>query len=313
MDNCSEVGVDDKIHTDSKSLNSVWIFQIVWGQLSFILGITGNVFVLYATVAHNAIKLDKMSVWIINNLAVADIFNCILVLLPILLTQYGKLNDTLLFGETFYITLGCYMFTFYVANIFLVNFLAVNKFLRCLFPLRNLDSSRRQRIAVTIVTIMACSAPIVLQIYNLSQGILTLSDNAMYADYFGVVWSNTISIKCKMGQAEQIIDYLIMVTIIVLPCVSLIIFNFALVILAVKNSNTSINKQNLLISILMIFTFLSSYLPYLLVYLLKSKSLEAEEIAVVIPNLTVWNNPLIYFAVNRTFKTFVQERIIFWN
>ena len=313
MDNCSEVGVDDKIHTDSKSLKTVWIFQIAWGQLSFILGITGNVFVLYATVAHNAIKLDKMSVWIINNLAVADICNCILVLLPILLTQYGKLNDTLLFGETFYITLGCYMFTFYVANIFLVNFLAVNKFVRCLFPLRNLDSSRRQRIAVTIVTIMACSAPIVLQIYNLSQGILTLNDNAMYADYFGVAWSNTITIKCKMGQAEQIIDYLIMFTIIVLPCVSLIIFNFALVILAVKNSNTSINKQNLLISILMIFTFLSSYLPYLLVYLLKSKSLEAEEIAVVIPNLTVWNNPLIYFAVNRTFKTFVKERIIFWN
>ena len=313
MDNCSEVGVDDKIHIDSKSLNSVWIFQIVWGQLSFILGITGNVFVLYATIAHNAIKLDKMSVWIINNLAVADICNCILVLLPILLTQYGKLNDTLLFGETFYITLGCYMFTFYVANIFLVNFLAVNKFVRCLFPLRNLDSSRRQRIAVTITTFMACFAPIVLQIYNLSQGVLTLSDKAMSADYFGVAWSNTITIKCKMGQAEQIIDYLIMVTIIVLPCVSLIIFNFALVILAVKKSNTSLNKQNLLISILMIFTFLSSYLPYLLVYLLKSKSLEAEEIAVVIPNLTVWNNPLIYFAVNRTFKTFVKERIIFWN
>ena len=77
--------------------------QIVWGQLSFILETFGNGFVLYATVARNAIKLDKMSVWIIKNLAVADICNCWMVMLPILMTQYGSMN------QTYCIVLGCYV------------------------------------------------------------------------------------------------------------------------------------------------------------------------------------------------------------
>ena len=64
----------------------IYGFEIAWEQICFILGVSGNVFVLYATIAHKAIKLDKMSIWIIKNLAVADIGNCVLVLLPILLT-----------------------------------------------------------------------------------------------------------------------------------------------------------------------------------------------------------------------------------
>ena len=108
MENCSEENVDHEIVTDSTTLNSVWMFQIVWKTISFILGLSGNVFVLYATIVHKAIKLDKMSVWIVKNLAVADICNCVLLLLPTLLTQYGKLNGMVLFGESFYKIMSCW-------------------------------------------------------------------------------------------------------------------------------------------------------------------------------------------------------------
>ena len=94
---------------DKPSLQIIWRFQIAWGQVSFVLSILGNVFVLYATIAQKAIKLDNMSIWIIKILAVADICNCLLVLAPILLTQYGKLNQTLIFGEVSYTTMGCYL------------------------------------------------------------------------------------------------------------------------------------------------------------------------------------------------------------
>ena len=61
MENCTEENAGHEIDASSTSLNSVWMFQIVWGTISFTLGMMGNVFVLYATIVHNAIKLDKMS------------------------------------------------------------------------------------------------------------------------------------------------------------------------------------------------------------------------------------------------------------
>ena len=313
MENCSEENAAHEIDTSSTTLNSVWIFQIVWKTISFTLGMMGNMFVLYATILHNAIKLDKMSVWIINNLAVADICNCVLVLLPTLLTQYGKFLGTLLFEERFYIIVSCYMYSFFAANIFLVNFLSINKLIRCMFPLRNLDCSRRQRLTITIVTILACSITVLWQIYAITNSFSILSKNAMSTGYLGVEYATTINIRCKMGQTEKVLYELISIIFNALPCLSLIVLNFALVVLAVKKSNTSLNKRNLVIVIIMVSTFLLSFVPYLIVYLLESSTLESKEITTVIPYLSLWNNPLIYFAVNRNFNTFVKERIFFWN
>ena len=36
------------------------VASLIWGQVSITLGISGNAFVLYATVGHDAIKLDAM-------------------------------------------------------------------------------------------------------------------------------------------------------------------------------------------------------------------------------------------------------------
>ena len=132
---------------------------MVWGQISFILGVVGNIFILYSTTVHNAIKLDKMSIWIIKNLAIADICNCFLVVFPILLNQYGKLNGLIIFGETFNNVMGCYRYLFFVANLYQVNILSLNKLLRCLFPLRNMVPTKRQKLIVTMTTIFISALP----------------------------------------------------------------------------------------------------------------------------------------------------------
>ena len=134
----------------------------------------------------------------------------------------------------------------------------------------------------------------------------------MSTGYIGVAYSTTITIQCKMAQIEKLLVDVILIVVSALPCLSLIILNFALVILAVKKSNTSLNKQNLLIVIIMVSTFLLSHMPYSLVYLLDSSTLESKEMAATISYLSSWNNPLIYFAVNRTFNTFVKGRIRSW-
>ena len=63
---------------------------LIWGQISLILGVCGNSFVLYATIFHNAIKLDKISTWIIKNLAIVDLCSCIFVIVPAIANQYSE-------------------------------------------------------------------------------------------------------------------------------------------------------------------------------------------------------------------------------
>ena len=207
--------------------------------------------------------------------------------------------------------MSCYIYSFYVANMFLVNFLSVNKLIRCMFPLRNLDCSRRQRLTVTIVTILACSVTMIWQIYTISTGLDILSKNAMSTGYLGVEHMTTIINRCKMEQTEKFLSDLILIICLALPCLSLIILNSALIIFAVKKSNTSLNKRNLVIVIVMVSTFLLSFVPYFFVHFLDLASLEISEMVAAIPFMSAWINPIIYFAVNPTFSTFVREKFIF--
>lgn len=184
--------------------------QIVWGTISFILGITGNVFVLYATIAHNAIKLDKMSVWIVKNLAVTDIFNCVLVLLPTLLLQYGKLSNTILSNRTLVSIMASYLYSFFLANSYLVNFLSINKLFRCMFPLRNLDSSSRQRLTVTMVTVFICSLPTLWLAYGFLGGFLCVREEWRSVGYLGALKiASTFPNEAIIGSVRKIITYIL--------------------------------------------------------------------------------------------------------
>ena len=129
----------------------------IWCHMSLILGIFGNSYVLFATICHKAIKLDKMSVWIIQNMAVVDILSCLLFQAPVLTTLYS--GGEWVLGDVMCDVYYVYKYSFPVANILLLNLLSLNKLLRCVFPLRNMVTSRRQMVAVTAVA--ACWSAVV--------------------------------------------------------------------------------------------------------------------------------------------------------
>ena len=85
---------------------------------------------MHATIKHDAIKLDKMSVWIIQNLAVADILRGLFNVFPaiiVLTTGYE--------WPTVCKILLAIKYCFIDANSFFVNALVVNKLYRCVVPL----------------------------------------------------------------------------------------------------------------------------------------------------------------------------------
>ena len=66
------------------------ILPLIWSQVCFAAGLLGNGWLLFATIRHRALKLDKISVWTIQNMAVVDLASCFALLLPVIIVQYGK-------------------------------------------------------------------------------------------------------------------------------------------------------------------------------------------------------------------------------
>jgi hypothetical protein len=300
----------DTFTAPSISLEIVWRIQMAWGQISLILGILGNVFVLYATIPHNAIKLDRMSVWITQNLAVADICNCVFVLLPTLLAQYGKLYQTLIWEETFIKIMACYKYIFFSANLILVNILSLNKLLRCMFPLRNLNSTRRQKIIVTLATILISLAPTIWLVIGLTCGFMETYSAWKVIHYLGARDISYVDHGKKMDHVQKMLNLTIIVIFSPLPCLTLVILNTAIVVFALKKSNSAINKKNLLVVVLVTVGFLLSMLPHFADIALNFPIQEYNEMAWSVAFFSSWINPFIYFAANPTFKEFTVRKLL---
>ena len=295
-----------------EDLQDVFRFQIIWEQICFILGIFGNSFVLYATTAHNAIRLDRMSIWIIQLLAVADWGNCFFIVLPTLITQYGKLNNTLVFGETFYIVMGCYSYAFVFANILLVNLLSLNKLIRCMFPLRSLTTSKRHKTFVVVITLVYSLLPTVWALIDLAYGFRQLDPSWRDVRYLGARDVGKLYLNFYIMTYSPLIPYLLVVILCALPVVFLIFINSALLIFAIKRSNSTVNKSNLLVVVLVTLGFLMSYMPEILSQTLLHLSFDRKsgELGWAALFFSSWTNPLIYFFVNPTFRTFTISKVL---
>ena len=128
------------------------IISHTWCHTSLLLSLLGNSYVLYSTILYKAIKLDKLSVWIIQNLAVSDLISSVIVLIPVIISLYADSNWVL--GGTFCKISFGYKYVGIVANMALINILSFNKLARCLFPLKTLHCSRIQKRVVTVTTVI---------------------------------------------------------------------------------------------------------------------------------------------------------------
>ena len=286
------------------------VILLIWGQLSFILGVGGNVFVLYATIFHNAIKLDKMSIWIIKNLAFTDLCNCIFILLPTISNQYSE--GTWIFGLGLCYAYAVNQYTFMVANMVLINLLSMNKLLRCIHPLRNMNPSRLHQIFVPASTFVICSIPIIWSTY-------TIIEDLSYIPYFQEdgttkLSENICSAITRKGQSSIInaISVLVPVLCNATPCLTLTISTTILLVYSIRKTNRPVNKKNVFVVISVTVTFLISYLPLCVVALVAHSNFSwtiqdgagAYRYTWALTFLSSWCNPLIYLIMNQRFREF---------
>lgn len=273
--------------------------QQVWYHICFVLGLSGNLFVLHGSIVHKAIKLDDMSLWIIKNLAVTDILNCVLFVLPMLITQYA--GNIWIMGDTLCKLSAIFRWTFGSANAFLINALSINKLHRCVFPLKSLMPSKRRKVLVTVSTILFCL---------ISPSFIGARLMHVSAD---VLFHPSRSNCEQTGSHLMVIDKIVLLsTGFVLPNLLLVVTNAVLLGYAAKKTNTRLNKLNVLIVILVTASYLLSSLPSFIVLGMGVNG-TPRDFAWSIMFLSAWINPPIYVAVNSQFKAYTQDRIIFWK
>ena len=291
-------------------LSVITRIQIAWGQFSLLLGLVSNPFVLYATIAHNAIRLDKLSVWIINNLAVVDIMNTLIVLLPNLQTQY--LGGKWVLGRDLCYAYSCCRFAFFVVNIFLIMVMSLNKLIRCLYPLRSLDSSKCQRIVITVAAAIVSALSPAWIAYGFKDGFYRIATTNQFEGSRNICKS--IFSPDKAGEVKRDIFTILAVTLDVIPCLGLVVINSILVIYAIKKTNTTVNKRNLVVVITVTTCTLLAFIPLFVTMMFRrATSWAVDELAWSITFSSLWSNPIIYLAVNPAFREFAKNTICFWR
>ena len=113
---------------------------IIWSLVTAGISLVGNTVILIGTIKHNAIKLDNISLLLIKQLAVSDICNTLIVVLPGVVTLSTK---RALFGDNLAVCqIIAYMqYVFPAFNSLAVCAMTINKLTILLKPTKTLTRS----------------------------------------------------------------------------------------------------------------------------------------------------------------------------
>ena len=280
------------------TLTTADYFYMIWCYISLLLGISGNFYVLFSTIRHKAIKLDKMSVWLIQNISVTDILHLLFLLFPILISLHA--GKVWILGQVACEVVSQYRYCAVLSNMILINLLSLNKVLRCYFPLRNLYSTRKQRIAVTVATVVLCATQPLWRWAWGRSGDLAVS----FSGYLCYCWDHETDTTSYLFNR---LDLYCAILLQIGPCSALVIMNTALVYIALKRSNTSVNWANVSIVVFVTAVFIASILPHF-VYFIKNRQNWTDSVelrwTVATTLVSTFSNPVIYFLTNPSFRSF---------
>ena len=283
--------------------SSLIIIQ-VWNHASFLMGICGNIFLLYATVSHRALKLDKMSIWIVQNLAVADLLNCVFVLGTVLVSYDS--GRRWVFGEGMCTLAALFFDAPLLANIVLLCTLSVNKLARCWFPFRFMVVSKRERLTISAVSVFLSLIPAFHKIWVVyvagfyrpdffyQDGICRLQSNRKPKGNKPVIYALYIICICNIGSA-----------------VILVATNICLVIFASLKSTEErgLNRRTLLVLVVVSAAFVSSMVPTVALripQIISKRNINPNHRAMAFfwSFLSSWINPFIHLASSSSLREF---------
>ena len=269
----------------------------LWCCVSLLLGLLGNCLLIHG-ISHRALKLDKISIWIVLNLAVADLEHTFLVVLPMCIANLA--GNRWVLGHKLCVVSSVFVAHGFVARIMLVNLFAALRLIRCMFPFIRSSLSTTQSKCLITGTVFIISS--LFPAWNLVAHINEYT--------VAVFWA--IGSKCAGWPLQhQTVHRALTLALFGVPCFPLALSNFTLIWFAVKKSRavkTSPNMKNIFVVLLVTLIMLLTLIPINLINFFKDpvmKSLYFLRFATLFLNVSTFLNPFVFFLTHSSMRQFV--------
>ena len=263
---------------------------ILWSSLSLLLSLAGNTLVLRASLAHNAIRLDKVSVVLVRSIAVVDLCSAVTVILPGIT---GLVAEVWVLGEWLCLVCAYLTYVLPIANALLIAGLNCNKLYCLLYPFRSRVLSTSTGIKLSSFLIFLASTYIVQNV---------ICERPAAFDRF--VYRCTESGDSPLWEVTSRINSIVYV---LLPLG--LIVGSTLWLLLFVGSRGVLRSQSVALILSVSIVHLLSYGPFV-VYQIQREPLHTFYIfAVFINYLSTFSNPLLYYWSSLSFKLYMDSLV----
>ena len=270
------------------------------------IGILGNGLVVYGSIKHHAIKMEKISLLFIQNIAITDV--CITIM------TYGPAYLTLITQHWVFGGVGCYVIAMYLViiacqnEIFVIGAMSV-------YRLWMLKKTRSQREKIPLVRIKIIM--LVLFIMSCTQSAVIIYAPFDFKAEFSPPMLACMSSNFLDSKNSTILIFTLIDTgcYVALPMMSTLIANTGILYIVLHQSKrvgrgVLDNKSTVLTLMLICGTFLASYSPFLIKFILDLSGHDTPNWFITLgtyaPAINVIVNPFFYFFTNNRFKTWIR-------
>ena len=264
--------------------------MIVWSILVTLLSLSGNSTVLISSIKYNAIKLDKISVVLIRNIAVADLGSTLFVVIP---TIGSVAADRWIYGTTLCFLLSYMVWVFSIANNLLIATLNCSKLLCLLFPFR---ARVRTQSAGRKISLVIWSITIIYLLLN-----VILRRPCAYETFIDRCnIQSTTPFWARFDFASSLIFATIPLLVILISTIWLLFF---------VKSRGRLCSGNLALVLSVSIVYLISLGPFIVYQIGRLAAPGFYAFSIYVYYVSTVSNPLLYYLSSSSFKEFVRNMV----
>ena len=274
----------------------------IWTTVVTLSGILGNAFVIYSSICYNAIEMDRISLFLIQNLAVADFLYTVGNILP---SAVSYIVGRYVLGNVYCFISAQTTLIFGQANPLLVLAITAYRLHLLRSPLGGITRGTA-KIGVAVIWVTASSTTITSIAYR---------SESIFSQKSAKCWSSIYS-----NESASILLRMLIGGILIIPLISIIIMNFFLFTIAFKYSRKFVastersNSRALTTVCALSGTFIVSYIPFLIFLMWKGVNPDlpfaVEQLGISCIMINACFNPILYTMTNRRFGKFVWKMFI---
>ena len=263
-----------------------------------VFGIFGNGTVIYASVRFNALKLDKVSLLFIQNLAVADVIYTVVSIFPSFVT-YSSGGWVL--GKGWCFVQAQLAFVPGFANSMLVLIITLYRLVLFTIPLQAITQTSAV-VFVVVIWGIAILTPAILNGYCQTHGVFQPGTGACISSVY---------------EEARIAVLIVSVVLVLLPIVFITLTNVVICSIAIRHSSRKKQRsKNVFMVCLLSGTFVLSWLPQVVSNLaMPWFPHQPNEVYILAYNCIFINsfvNPVLYSLTNYKFRKYVFESFRKW-